>query len=87
MVQENILMENIIYYIKRFVNEFLEAFIIIILYKLITKEDYYTNIFDVIKKSLIIAPITLFLEEYDREYKKAIKSGMLTIAGSGIIKK
>ncbi len=87
MEQENNLMRHIVYLIKRFINEFLEAFIIIILYKLITKDDFYTNIFDVIKKSLIIAPITLFLEEYDREYKKAVKTGMLTIAGSGIIKK
>ncbi len=86
MEQNNSMIKNIIYLIKRFINEFLEAFIIIILYKLITSNDYYINIFDIIKKSLIIAPITLFLEDYDMEYKKAIKTGMITVAGSGIIK-
>lgn len=57
------------------------------LYKIITKNEYYTNILDIIRKSLIIAPITLFLEEYEPTYKRAVKTGMLTIAGSDIIKK
>lgn len=62
------------FYIKRYFQEVLEAFIAYSLYKIITQTPY--DITKSIRLSFTIGLFTLILEEYNPSYKDSVKSGL-----------
>lgn len=62
------------FYIKRYFQEVLEAFIAYSLYKIITQTPH--DIKKSIRLSFIIGLFTLALEEYNPSYKDSVKSGL-----------
>lgn len=63
------------YIITRYIQEFLEAFIAYSLVNYMKNNtfDVYTNV----SMGISIGLITLVLEEYNRDYSKSVKNGML----------
>lgn len=62
------------FYIKRYLQEVLEAFLAYTLYKFITQTKY--DIQNSIRLSFSIGLFTLILEEYNPSYKDSVKSGL-----------
>lgn len=73
------------YYISRYIQEIIEAFIALSLFSILTSkiENEFKNI---LFKSFFIGALTLLLEEYDPSYKNTIKNGMLVGVGSQLVK-
>jgi hypothetical protein len=77
--------ENIIWYIKYYLQEIVEALAAILIYKMLSSKDSldYLSIF---KSSLVIGAITTVLETYDSGYKTSVKNGVLATVGTVMIK-
>lgn len=73
---------KVLYYVKRYLQEILEAFIAYSIYNLLKEKTY--NIYKMLKVSLIIGAVTLFLEEYNEDYKKNIKNGLITSISTSV---
>lgn len=71
---------NLYYYIKRYIQEILEASFGLIMVMFILKKNF--NILDFISIVCIIGLITLILEEYNIEYLHNFKEGILFTIGS-----
>lgn len=78
-------METFQYYIKRYIEEFFQAFIAVSLVKYITDKKP-TKIKEVILFSFYIGTITFILEEYDKSYAQNVKNGIRITAGSTLLK-
>ena len=72
------------YFILRYIQEILEAFIAHSLFRLISDKPFMFE--KTFKMSLIIGVITLILEEYNSNYKNNIKSGIMINIGSQFVK-
>lgn len=71
------------YYIKRYIQEVLEAFVAILIIKIATdKELIYINI---LKGSVFVGILTLLLEEYNPEFKEQIRQGITFTVGSQLM--
>lgn len=77
--------ENIIWYIKYYIQEIVEALAAILIYKMLSSKEPldYLSIF---KSSLVIGAITTVLETYDSSYKTSVKNGVLATVGTIMIK-
>ena len=74
---------SIYYFIYRYIQEFLEAFIgLIIIYLFTQKEINYKSL---MKTSLILGSITLVLEEYNPNFNSNIKQGMSFTVGASLM--
>ena len=68
------------YYLK----ETLEAFVVLVLYKIISKSDAsYILLF---QSAALIGIVTTIIENYNTDYYKNLKSGILASLGTIIIK-
>ena len=68
------------YYLKRYIQEILEAFVAILIIKVATdKQIIYSHI---LKGSLFVGILTLLLEEYNPEFKEQIRQGITFTVGS-----
>lgn len=75
---------DIKYYIKRYINELIEAFIaLLVVYLLSPNKNIDTNLF--IRNIFIFAFVTLLVEEYNPEYSSNIKQGMTFTIGSNLL--
>lgn len=71
---------NLIYIIKRYIQEFFEALIGIIVVILITKHKIPFS--EVFRISFILGLVTLVLEEYNSEYSNVVKQGIFFTLGA-----
>ena len=71
------------YYIRRYIQEVLEASIAILIVIYVFKKPFELN--EVARMSLIIGAVTLVLEEYDKEYVLNIKQGILFTIGANLV--
>lgn len=71
---------NMRYYVKRYIQEILEASLALLMVMFILKKPFLT--FDFFKIVLVIALVTLILEEYNVEYLNTFKQGTLFTLGS-----
>lgn len=72
--------KDIMYYLKRYIQEVLEAFVAILIIKVATdKQLVYINI---LKGSIFIGILTLLLEEYNPDFKEQIRQGITFTVGS-----
>lgn len=78
---------NISVFIKRYLNEFLEAFIAYTGYGLLTNSEMSLQVLvKNIKVALILGALTFVLENYNPSYKATVKTGMIATLGSQIVK-
>ena len=71
---------NEIRHIKKYVNEFFEALISLLVIKLAMEKEI--KIWDIIQTSLIIGTFTFILETYSPEFKSNVVSGLTFTVGS-----
>ncbi len=76
---------NYNYYIFRYIQEVIEAFIAYSLFNILSKNKD-TDLQKILFMSFFIGFLTLILEEYDPSYKNTIKNGMLVGIGSQLVK-
>jgi len=76
-------MKNIRYYFARYIQEFLEIFIALIIYKSFVYKK--VDIKKVTLMSFVIGFFTLLLEEYDKKYNSTVKNSLLMAVGSQAI--
>ncbi len=76
---------NYKYYIFRYIQEVIEAFIAYSLFNILS-DNKDVNTKKIIFMSFFIGFLTLILEEYDPTYKNTIKNGMLVGIGSQLVK-
>lgn len=69
-----------LYYIKRYLQEIFEAFISLITVTFIIKKQF--SLFDFGRIVILIATVTLILEEYNHEYLNNFKQGIHFTLGS-----
>ena len=74
--------KNIIYYIKRYIHEVIEATIAMFVIYLLTRRKFEYLHF--IRTVLIFGLVTLIVEEYNPEYSSSIKQGVTFSIGSSI---
>lgn len=68
-----------------YLEEVFEAFVAVIIYTLLSNNSKF-EIKRAIKVSLIVGLITFLLEIYKPEFKDTVKSGMVSSAGSNLVK-
>jgi hypothetical protein len=74
------------YYILYYIKEVFEAVVALIIYKVITSQDIMKDYKQIVKGSLIIGVVTTLLENYNPEYKRSLKSGLLTSISNAAVK-
>ncbi len=72
------------YYIRRYFQEFLEIFIAYGIYLIFLSEKSF-DLYKVVKFSLVIAVLTLLLEEMNKDYKNNLKTGLLGAFGAKLL--
>lgn len=71
------------YFLRRYVQEFIEAFIGLFIINVFTKKPIeYKSLF---KTSLLLGLITLILEEYNPAFNSNVKQGMSFSVGASLI--
>ena len=82
------LVDKASYYGKRFVHEILEALMVLVIVKVVTKQKFLStsDSLQILKLSIFIGSLTLILEEISPELKSSIKQGMNYTIGSAILK-
>lgn len=74
---------SVYYFVKRYIQEFLEAFIgLIIIYIFTQKEINYQSL---LKTSGLLGFITLILEDYNPNFNSNIKQGMSFTVGANLM--
>jgi hypothetical protein len=76
--------KNIRYYMYRYLQEFLEAFVAIAIFSYLNGTINFTKI---INSSIIISIVTLILEEYNPAYKSSLKTGMISSIGHRVVRR
>lgn len=72
-----------IYYLKRYIQEVLEAFVAILIIKIATDKQLLFN--EILKGSIFVGILTLLLEEYNPEFKEQIRQGITFTVGSQVM--
>ncbi|HEY9703205.1 MAG TPA: hypothetical protein V6C58_12200 [Allocoleopsis sp.] len=76
-----------VYLSKRYIQEFFEALLILLLYKfLIVQKVDVPILLNISWIAMVIGFITLLLEEWAPSYGKNVKNGMLAYIGTNVIK-
>lgn len=75
---------SLTYIIKRYIQEFIEAFIAYTIYEIISSKKFV--LCKTIQMSFIIGFITFILEEYNASYKNSLKNGIVITLGSQLLK-
>ena len=77
--------ENLTKYTSYYISEVFEAMIALTIYRLLTLKDQF-HFLSILKASMIIGAITTFLENYNPNYSKSVKSGAMVAIGSNLVK-
>jgi hypothetical protein len=79
---------NYVYYIKRYIQEFLEALIALsVVFYIKNSKEFFSkdSLLNIVKMSSVIGLVTLILEEYNSDYSKNIKDGMKFTVGTHLV--
>lgn len=72
------------YYLRRYIQEFLEIFIAYGVYLLFLSEKTF-DLYQVVKFSLVISLLILMLEAMNKDYKNNLKTGLLGAFGAKML--
>lgn len=78
------MVKDTLYYSKRFVNEFLEALIVLSVFYLLKSDKGLTS-YKFFSSTLVVAIITFVLEEYAADSGRDLKKGLLLIMSSKLL--
>lgn len=76
------------YYLKRYIQEYLEALIALsVVFYIKNNKDFFgkDSLLNIAKMASVIGLVTLILEEYNSSYSKNIKDGMKFTVGTYLV--
>lgn len=73
----------LMYYLKRYIQELIEFFLVVSVFKLIIKRKFLD--FNLFWVPMVGGAITLILEETQSEYNEKLKNGLIGALGASII--